>query len=90
MHRRTSSTSRSLLTTANYGERTYGLRDRSLDTNNRELNLAFSIRAIEAKEITSGVRAPAHSLTPWARVTGSRLTYPVADVQSRQSGSLAY
>jgi uncharacterized protein (DUF488 family) len=50
---------------------------------------ALLIRGIEAREITSRVRTRAHVLTPWARVSGGRLTYPVADVQSRQSGTLA-
>jgi uncharacterized protein (DUF488 family) len=44
---------------------------------------ALLIRGIEAREITSRVRTRPHVLTPWARVTGNRVTYPVADGQSR-------
>ena len=39
---------------------------------------------------TRSLLTTANYREPWARVTGSRLTYPVADVQSRQSGSFAY
>jgi hypothetical protein len=34
------------------------------------------VRGIVVREITSGVRARPHVLTPWARVNGTRLTYP--------------
>ena len=37
---------------------------------------ALLVKGIEAKEITISVRARPHSLTPWARVTGTRVTYP--------------
>ena len=37
---------------------------------------ALLVRGIAVSEITSGVRARPHVLTPWARVTGTRLTYP--------------
>jgi uncharacterized protein (DUF488 family) len=37
---------------------------------------AFLARGIAVSEITSGVRARPHVLTPWARVQGTRLTYP--------------
>jgi len=37
---------------------------------------ALLARAIEVREITSGVRTQPHSLTPWARVTGTVVTYP--------------
>ena len=39
---------------------------------------ALVARGIEVREITSGVRARLHSLTPWARVTGTQVTYPAA------------
>lgn len=48
---------------------------------------ALLVKGIEAKEITSGVRARPHSLTQWARVTGTRVTYPAALPESRQSGA---
>ena len=46
---------------------------------------ALLVKGIEVSEITSGVRARPHSLTPWARVTGARVTYPVVRAQSGQS-----
>ncbi len=33
-------------------------------------------RGIEAREITSTTRTQVHSLTPWARVDGTQVTYP--------------
>jgi uncharacterized protein (DUF488 family) len=46
---------------------------------------ALLVKGIDASEITSGVRARPYSLTPWARVTGTRVTYPAARGQSGQS-----
>jgi uncharacterized protein (DUF488 family) len=46
---------------------------------------ALLVKGIEAREITSGVRARRHSLTQWARVTGTQVTYPAAHAQSEQS-----
>ena len=43
---------------------------------------ALLVKGIEASEITSGVRARPHSLTQWARVTGTRVTYPAAQAQT--------
>jgi uncharacterized protein (DUF488 family) len=37
---------------------------------------ALLVRGLSVFEITSGVRARPHTLTPWARVAGTRLTYP--------------
>ena len=37
---------------------------------------ALIIRGIAVSEITSGVRARPHSLTPWAEVNGVEITYP--------------
>ena len=39
---------------------------------------ALVARGIEVREITSGARARLHPLTPWARVTGTQVTYPAA------------
>ena len=39
---------------------------------------ALLVRGIAVSEITSGVRAKPHVLTPWARVKGTGLTYPAA------------
>jgi len=47
---------------------------------------ALLVRGIEAREITSGVRTRPHSLTSWARVNGTQITYPAAGAPSRQSG----
>jgi uncharacterized protein (DUF488 family) len=46
---------------------------------------ALLVRGIEVKEITSGVRARPHALTPWARVKGVRVTYPLPRAQSLNS-----
>jgi uncharacterized protein (DUF488 family) len=46
---------------------------------------ALLVRGLEAREITSGVRSRPHSLTQWARVTGTRVTYPAAHAQSEPS-----
>lgn len=46
---------------------------------------ALVARGIEAREITSRVRARPHSLTQWARVRGTRVTYPAAREQPLQS-----
>jgi len=43
---------------------------------------ALVARGIAAAEITSGVRTRPHSLTPWAQVTGTRVTYPAAGARS--------
>jgi uncharacterized protein (DUF488 family) len=37
---------------------------------------ALVARGIEAREIASATRATVHTLTPWARVEGHRVTYP--------------
>jgi uncharacterized protein (DUF488 family) len=46
---------------------------------------ALVARGIAAAEITSGVRTRPHSLTPWAQVTGTQVTYPAAGARSGQS-----
>jgi len=46
---------------------------------------ALLVKGIQASEITSGVHARPHTLTAWARVTGTRVTYPAARAQSGQS-----
>ena len=37
---------------------------------------ALSVRGISVEHIMSGVRTQKHTLTPWARVRGKRITYP--------------
>ena len=46
---------------------------------------ALVARGIAAAEITSGVRTRPHSLTPWAQVTGTEVTYPAPGARSGQS-----
>jgi Domain of unknown function DUF488 len=46
---------------------------------------ALVARGIEASEITSGVSTRPHSLTPWAQVTGTQVTYPAGGARSGQS-----
>jgi uncharacterized protein (DUF488 family) len=46
---------------------------------------ALVARGIAAAEITSGVRTRPHSLTPWAQVTGTQVTYLAAGARSGQS-----
>jgi uncharacterized protein (DUF488 family) len=48
---------------------------------------ALLVKGIEVREITSGVRARPHSLTQWARVMGTRVTYPATQGQSGQSAA---
>jgi uncharacterized protein (DUF488 family) len=43
---------------------------------------ALLIRGIDAREITSGIRARPHALTLWARVNGTQITYPSERVAS--------
>jgi len=43
---------------------------------------ALLVRGIEAREITSGVRTRPHSLTSWARVNGTQVTYPAGRARS--------
>jgi uncharacterized protein (DUF488 family) len=45
---------------------------------------ALLVRGIEAREITSSVRAQPHTLTQWALVRGTRVTYPAAPERSEQ------
>ena len=42
---------------------------------------ALLARGIEASEIASRIRTRPHSLTPWARVTGTQVTYPAIRAQ---------
>ena len=37
---------------------------------------ALLVRGVDVREITSGVRAQPHTLTPWARVSGTEIAYP--------------
>lgn len=46
---------------------------------------ALLARGIEASEITSRIRARPHSLTPFARVRGAHVTYPVERTTRRMS-----
>jgi uncharacterized protein (DUF488 family) len=44
---------------------------------------ALLVRGLQACEITSGVRARPHELTPWAHVAGTSVTYPAADAETQ-------
>ena len=53
---------------------------------------ALLARGVAVKEITSAMHARPHSLTPWARISGARVTYPPAgfetdDVTSARIGN---
>lgn len=37
---------------------------------------ALVARGIQVSEITSRIRARPHSLTPWAQIAGTHITYP--------------
>ena len=37
---------------------------------------ALLVRGVDVREITSRIRTRPHALTPWARVKGTRITYP--------------
>jgi len=37
---------------------------------------ALLARGIEVREITSATRTQPHTLTPWGKITGTRVTYP--------------
>jgi uncharacterized protein (DUF488 family) len=50
---------------------------------------ALMVRGIEVSEITSGDRTRPQSLTPWAQVTASGVTYPAAGQGASQSAALA-
>jgi uncharacterized protein (DUF488 family) len=42
---------------------------------------ALLVRGVDVREITSGVRAAAHALTPWARVEDGVITYPAEEAE---------
>lgn len=50
---------------------------------------ALVARGIKTSEITSKVCTRPHSLTPWARLTGTQVTYPGAGVRPGQSETIA-
>lgn len=43
---------------------------------------ALAVRGIRVEHILSGVRTRTHTLTPWARIEGKRITYPAAEAVS--------
>jgi len=45
---------------------------------------ALTVRGIRAAHIVSGKRVQVHTLTPFARVRGDRITYPVVDLGSAE------
>ena len=46
---------------------------------------ALLARGIEPREITSGTSSRAHVLTPWARVSGTHVTYPAPIFQAEDT-----
>jgi uncharacterized protein (DUF488 family) len=48
---------------------------------------ALVVRGIAVNEITSAVRGRPHVLTPWARVKGTRITYPATPEAPRRTKS---
>jgi uncharacterized protein (DUF488 family) len=50
---------------------------------------ALLARGIEVREIANAVRTRAHTLTPWARIKGTQVTYP-ATPPARRSRCTAY
>jgi uncharacterized protein (DUF488 family) len=51
---------------------------------------ALVVRGIDAREITSRVRTRPHSVTPWAQVHGTRVTYAAAGPGTWQSAAGAH
>jgi uncharacterized protein (DUF488 family) len=49
---------------------------------------ALTIRGVEVREIRSLTRTEAHTLTPFARVDGLRITYPAADAAIEEPYSI--
>ena len=45
---------------------------------------ALTVRGIRAAHIVSGKRVQVHTLTPFARVRGDRIIYPVVDLESAE------
>ncbi len=45
---------------------------------------ALGVRGIRVEHILSGVRTQTHTLTPWARVWGKRITYPATEAVSAE------
>jgi hypothetical protein len=50
---------------------------------------ALLARGIESSEIASAVRTRRHSLTPWARVTGTQVAYPGPVIRDSNRSALA-
>lgn len=47
---------------------------------------ALTIRGVEVREIRSPTRSEVHTLTPFAKVDGPRITYPAANVADADEG----
>jgi uncharacterized protein (DUF488 family) len=48
---------------------------------------ALLARGIEVREIASAARTRAHTLTPWARIKGTQVTYPATPPARRSRGT---
>jgi uncharacterized protein (DUF488 family) len=51
---------------------------------------ALLVNGYQVEDIESLKRTRPHSLTPWARVEGSRITYPTAEVAKKQESGLLF
>jgi uncharacterized protein (DUF488 family) len=47
---------------------------------------ALLVRGVDVREIASGIRTRPHALTPWARVSGTSIGYPVEAAADRVTG----
>ena len=48
---------------------------------------ALLVRGVEVREIADAVRTRAHTLTPWARVEGTQITYPALAANASPPGT---
>jgi len=49
---------------------------------------ALLVRGIQVEHILSLTRLQAHKITPWAKVDGARITYPIGEPPSSQTSIL--
>ena len=49
---------------------------------------ALLVRCVQVEHILSLTRLQAHKITPWAKVDGTRITYPIGEPRSNQTSIL--
>jgi len=49
---------------------------------------ALLVRCVQVEHILSLTRLQAHKITPWAKVDGPRITYPIGEPHSNQTSIL--